>query len=71
MGSGRASMSRVWANNRGGRGGDPAVDIRAARAEDAERAEEKWARVADRIAADERSESQITEDLLNDLGLGR
>ena len=70
MGSGRSAMSGVWANNRGGRGGDPALDVREARVEDAEREEEKWVRVADRVAADERSEQQITEDLLDALGIG-
>jgi AbrB family looped-hinge helix DNA binding protein len=64
-------MLAVWANNRGGDGGDPVEDIRRARTADQKLVEDKWDRVAAQSASESRSEEEIEAGLLAQLGLTR
>ena len=62
-------MSAVWANNRVGDAGDSVADVRSARQEDSLRAGAKWDRLDALAAAETRSEEQIEQSLLGQLGL--
>jgi hypothetical protein len=58
----------VWSNNQGGDAGDSVVDVRS-RQDDVARSSAKRDRVAAAVKADVRSEQQIEESLLAQLGL--
>jgi len=62
-------MSAVWANNHGGDAGDSVRDVRQARKADSSR----WAAKQERLesAAEARSEDEIEDGLLAQLGLPR
>lgn len=65
----KSLLFAVWANNHGGDGGDSVVDVRRARQADSARSSAKWDRVAALAQADVRSEDEIEEGLLAQLGL--
>lgn len=65
----RARLTAIWANNHGGDARDSAQDMRTERAADIATQDAKWARVEASVAADTRSEDQISKDLLGSLGL--
>ncbi len=67
--TGRLRMEAVWAQNHGGDMGDSTADIRQERCDDLDRQAAKDERIAALIAADERSEEQIAQELLSSLGL--
>jgi hypothetical protein len=64
-------MFAVWANNQGGDAGDSVKDVRVARLADRARGRAKQERAAAAVAADRRSEHEIEEGLLAQLGLTR
>lgn len=59
----------VWSNNHGAGAGDSVVDVRRSRQDDVARSSAKWDRVAAVVKADVRSEQEIEESLLAQLGL--
>ena len=61
----------VWANNHGGDAGDSVEAVRAARLADRARGTAKQARLAATVAVESRSEDEIEDDLLAQLGLAR
>ena len=61
--------SAVWANNHGGHAGDSVDDVRRSREADSARSSAKWDRVDALAQADSRSEAEIEEGLLAQLGL--
>lgn len=61
----------VWANNHGGDAGDSVEAVRAARLADRARGTAKRARLAATVAVESRSEDEIEDDLLAQLGLAR
>lgn len=65
----KSLLFAVWANNHGGDGGDSVVDVRRSRQDDVARSSAKWDRVAAVVKADVRSEQEIEESLLAQLGL--
>ena len=67
----KSLLFAVWANNHGGDAGDSVVDVRQARSADAERSAAKWDRISAATGADTRSEAQIEEGLLSQLGLAQ
>jgi len=67
----RALLFAVWANNHGGDAGDSVVDVRQFRQDDLASASAKWDRVAAAVEAEVRSEQEIEESLLDQLGLLR
>ena len=64
-------LSAVWANNHGGDAGDSVTAVRATRLADRTRGKAKQARLAATAAAESRSEDEIEDDLLAQLGLAR
>ena len=64
-------LSAVWANNHGGDAGDSVQAVRATRRADRARGTAKQARLAAAAAAESRSEDEIEDDLLAQLGLAR
>ena len=66
-----SQMSAVWANNHGSEAGDSADDVRRLRQADAAQSSAKWHRVDALAEADARSEDEIEEGLLTQLGLHR
>ncbi len=67
--SAKSLLSALWANNHGGDAGDSVVDVRRSRQADSARSNAKWDRVAVSAQADARSEQEIEEGLLAQLGL--
>ena len=67
--SANSLLVAVWANNHGGGAGDSVVDVRRSRQDDVARSGAKWDRVAAVVKADVRSEQEIEESLLAQLGL--
>lgn len=67
----KSLLVAVWANNHGGDGGDSVADLRRTREADVTRSIAKWDRVASHLQADARSEDEIEEGLLDQLGLPR
>ena len=65
----KSLLFAVWANNHGGDAGDSVVDVRRSRQADSARSSAKWDRVAALAQADARSEDEIEEGLLAQLGL--
>lgn len=65
----KSMLFAVWANNHGGDAGDSVADVRRTRQADVARSGAKWDRVAAAKAADARSEVEIEEGLLAQLGL--
>ena len=65
----KSLLLAVWANNHGGDAGDSVVDVRRSRQDDVARSSAKWDRVAAVVKADVRSEQEIEESLLAQLGL--
>ena len=65
----KSLLFAVWANNHGGDAGDSVIDVRRSRQADSARASAKWDRVAALARADARSEDEIEEGLLAQLGL--
>lgn len=65
----KSLLCAVWANNHGGDAGDSVADVRQARRADAALSMAKWDRVAAAARDDVRSEAQIEEGLLSQLGL--
>lgn len=64
-------MFAVWANNHGGDAGDSVKDVRQARQTDRSRWAAKQERLGATIAAEVRSEDEIEDGLLAQLGLPR
>ena len=64
-------MFAVWANNHGGDAGDSVQDVRRARLLDRARGAAKQERISAEIASESRSEDEIEDDLLAQLGLSR
>lgn len=62
-------LHAVWANNHSGDAGDSTVDVRRERIEDQQRVDDKWARIDAGAIAGGRSESEIEDALLEELGL--
>jgi AbrB family looped-hinge helix DNA binding protein len=67
----KSLLFAVWSNNHGGDAGDSVVDVRRSRQDDVARSSAKWDRVAAVVKADVRSEQEIEESLLAQLGLPR
>src|SRR5665647_813785 len=65
----KSLLFAVWANNHGGDAGDSVVGVRRSRQYDVARSSAKWDRVAAAVKADVRSEQEIEESLLAQLGL--
>ena len=65
----KSLLLAVWANNYGGAAGDSVVDVSRSRQDDVVRSSAKWDRVAAAVKADVRSEQEIEEGLLAQLGL--
>jgi AbrB family looped-hinge helix DNA binding protein len=61
-------MFAVWANNHGGDAGDSVKDVRQARLTDRSRSAGKQERLEAAMAAEERSEDEIEDGLLAQLG---
>lgn len=64
-------MCAVWANNHGGDAGDSVKDVRQARHTDHSRSAAKQERLEAAFAAEARSEDEIEDGLLAQLGLSR
>jgi AbrB family looped-hinge helix DNA binding protein len=67
----KSLLMAVWANNHGGDAGDSVDDVRRLRQADSARSSAKWRRVAALGPADVRSEDEIEEGLLSQLGLAQ
>ncbi|NUR14783.1 MAG: AbrB/MazE/SpoVT family DNA-binding domain-containing protein [Dermatophilaceae bacterium] len=67
----KSLLFAVWANNHGGDAGDSVVDVRRSRQADTARSDAKWDRVVTHARADARSEDEIEQGLLVQLGLAQ
>ena len=67
----KSLLSAVWANTPGGDAGDSVVDVRRDRQDDTARFDARWERVGAAVAADTRTEEEIEDGLLGQLGLTR
>lgn len=69
--SARALIHAVWANNHGGDGGDSGEDVRQMRDADQQHELEQVLEISEQDAVDQRTDSEVGDELFADLDLLR